>query len=62
MDTVMQLEILVRETQARALRASYDRRYGDKRELLQMLAIVHCAHLQALAAEIKMRRHNVHAS
>lgn len=60
MDIVKQLEILVQQTAARALQAAYDRRHGDKRELLQMLAIVHGAHLRALATEIETRRHNVH--
>lgn len=53
MDTVKQLELLVQDTAAKALQAAYDRRYGDKRELMHMLSIVHSAHLQALATMIE---------
>lgn len=54
MDIVRQLETLVHQTNARAMQAAYDRRDGDKRELMLMLAIVHSAHLRALAVQIDL--------
>lgn len=60
MSTVKQLEVIVRDTVTKAMQADYDRRYGDKIELLHMLAIVHTAHLRALAVEVERRYANVH--
>lgn len=54
MDIVRDLEALVRQTAARAMQAAYDHRDGDKRELMRMLAIVHSAHLRALAVQIDL--------